>query len=210
MKRIKNFTLGVFGATILSLGLYACSNDDAVTTPNSSTEQITMVGKSTMNFDEMEEMRFILATGMAEFVEALKPVYHEVKSYEEFQDKLGVDVVTLPIEGENLLKASYNILKEGQEKEVIKATYSGIEFGTALLFQEEAMKLNPNLEGKELFGANSSLTVITNSASGCKWWQLGCWVDTIWEPGTFKEVIDNAFDKVGIFLCKALGGQKCD
>lgn len=31
MKRIKNFTLKILGATILSLGLYACNNDD--TTP---------------------------------------------------------------------------------------------------------------------------------------------------------------------------------
>ncbi len=37
MKRIKNFTLGILGATILSLGLYACSNDDA--TANNTTEQ---------------------------------------------------------------------------------------------------------------------------------------------------------------------------
>ena len=28
MKRIKNFTLGILGVTFLSLGLYACSNDN--------------------------------------------------------------------------------------------------------------------------------------------------------------------------------------
>lgn len=37
--KIKNLVLGVLGATILSLGLYACSNDNETTTTNSSTKQ---------------------------------------------------------------------------------------------------------------------------------------------------------------------------
>lgn len=44
MKRIKNLTLGILGATILSLGLFSCSNDDA-TTVNNTTEQTTMAAK---------------------------------------------------------------------------------------------------------------------------------------------------------------------
>ncbi len=44
MKRIKNLTLGVVGAAILSLGLFSCSNDDA-TTANNTTEQTTMAAK---------------------------------------------------------------------------------------------------------------------------------------------------------------------
>lgn len=45
MKKIKNFTLGLLGATILSLGLYACSNDEQATTSNTSTEQNVMAAK---------------------------------------------------------------------------------------------------------------------------------------------------------------------
>src|SRR5690606_41464970 len=45
MTRIKNFTLGILGATILSLGLYACSNDNETTTNNNPTEQTTVAGK---------------------------------------------------------------------------------------------------------------------------------------------------------------------
>lgn len=37
MKNFKKITLGILGATILSLGLYACSNDDATTTNNNTT-----------------------------------------------------------------------------------------------------------------------------------------------------------------------------
>lgn len=41
MKRIKNFTLGILGATILSLGLYACSNDNETNTTESSNVENT-------------------------------------------------------------------------------------------------------------------------------------------------------------------------
>lgn len=45
MKRIKNLTLGVIGATILSLGLYACSNDNETTTTNTTREENVMAAK---------------------------------------------------------------------------------------------------------------------------------------------------------------------
>lgn len=43
MKRIKNLTLGMLGTTVLSLGLYACSNDDAKTINSTTTKQKTSV-----------------------------------------------------------------------------------------------------------------------------------------------------------------------
>lgn len=48
MKNFKKITLGLLGATILSLGLYACSNDDA-TTANTTTEQTTIAAKDRYN-----------------------------------------------------------------------------------------------------------------------------------------------------------------
>lgn len=45
MKNLKKITLGLLGATILSLGLYACSNDEQATTSNTSTEQNVMAAK---------------------------------------------------------------------------------------------------------------------------------------------------------------------
>lgn len=47
MKRIKNLTLGLIGATILSAGLYACSNDNEATKSNASTEK--MAGKEALD-----------------------------------------------------------------------------------------------------------------------------------------------------------------
>ena len=48
MKRIKNFTLGILGVSFLSLGLYACSNDDGAATENKTSEKI-MITKSLSN-----------------------------------------------------------------------------------------------------------------------------------------------------------------
>jgi len=50
MKRIKNLTLGILGATVLSLGLFACSNDDAETT-NATTEQKVIAARESVNSD---------------------------------------------------------------------------------------------------------------------------------------------------------------
>jgi|SRR5690606_573475 len=44
MKNIKLSVVALFGATILSAGLFSCSNDDATTT-NTTTEQATMAAK---------------------------------------------------------------------------------------------------------------------------------------------------------------------
>src|SRR5690554_3805565 len=51
MKRIKTTALAIFGAVILTAGLYACSNDDAATT-NTTTEQ-TMAAKFISNSEIM-------------------------------------------------------------------------------------------------------------------------------------------------------------
>src|SRR5690606_11203424 len=45
MNNFRKITLGILGATILSLGLYACSNDNETTTNNNPTEQTTVAGK---------------------------------------------------------------------------------------------------------------------------------------------------------------------
>lgn len=57
MKRIKNFTLGILGATILSLGLYACSNDNETTAENSSTGNI-LASKMTTGFPLLKYGKF--------------------------------------------------------------------------------------------------------------------------------------------------------
>lgn len=51
MKKIKNLTLGILGATILSLGLYACSNEDATT--SATTEKTTMAAKENREIKEL-------------------------------------------------------------------------------------------------------------------------------------------------------------
>nr|WP_298003036.1 hypothetical protein [uncultured Flavobacterium sp.] len=45
MKNIKSSVFALFGAAILSVSLFSCSNDDTATT-NTTTEQTTMAGKA--------------------------------------------------------------------------------------------------------------------------------------------------------------------
>ena len=46
MKKMKNLTLWVIGATMLSLGLYACSNDNEATVTNNNTTQQNTIASS--------------------------------------------------------------------------------------------------------------------------------------------------------------------
>jgi len=52
MKRIKNLTLGILGATVLSFGLYACSNDDSIKN-NQNSSEVVGLAKSDLNFIKM-------------------------------------------------------------------------------------------------------------------------------------------------------------
>ena len=52
MKKIKNLTLGILGATILSLGLYACSNDNEATTNTTSEQKNVLAFKSNETYEK--------------------------------------------------------------------------------------------------------------------------------------------------------------
>lgn len=52
MKNFKKITLGLLGATILSLGLYACSNDDATTANNNTTTEQTVTAAKEGNIQK--------------------------------------------------------------------------------------------------------------------------------------------------------------
>lgn len=58
MKRVKTTLLSVLGATILSLGFYACSNDNEATTSNTTTDQNVMVAKTDYDQSILEDEDF--------------------------------------------------------------------------------------------------------------------------------------------------------
>lgn len=71
MKNFKKITLGLLGATILSLGLYACSNDNEATTANSSTNQNVMASKESYEFVKVPLPDYLQSTDIeAQEVEA--------------------------------------------------------------------------------------------------------------------------------------------
>ena len=54
MKRIKNFTLGILGVTFLSLGLYACSNDNETEDVTSELNNFT-AKREVQNFNFIQD-----------------------------------------------------------------------------------------------------------------------------------------------------------
>ncbi len=130
MKRIKNFTLGILGATILSLGLYACSNDDA--TANNTTEQTNSLN-SKASFENNEDY-----------------VYDFVKKHVEINDKI------IPIlENETNLNietlfeySSENITNENEFKNILQK--SGI-----IKFDELSELISLQVQNSKMFQSNN-------------------------------------------------------
>lgn len=109
MKRINNLTLGILGATVLSLGLYACSNDDAETV-NTTTEQTTLSAKrSELNVEEQQAMK--------DFNKSLLEVFNDPYIYSVSSKYVEVEIVDnetllelkskLSISSKNLLKVKF-------------------------------------------------------------------------------------------------------
>lgn len=73
MKRIKNFTLGILGATILSLSLYACSNDNETGLNNNSAEKSIYLQKGIGNIEGLmvNPSYLILENQVLDLVEVL-------------------------------------------------------------------------------------------------------------------------------------------
>lgn len=63
MKRIKNFTLGILGVTFLSLGLYACSNDNETEDVTSELNNFT-AKKEVQNFNFIQDTIYKYKNGI--------------------------------------------------------------------------------------------------------------------------------------------------
>ena len=81
MKRVNKMLLGLIGATILSAGLYSCSNDDTATAPQTETA-------SKLNGGIEQEMENIVAKygGTIDFKDVNKEEAYQLSSMQEFND----------------------------------------------------------------------------------------------------------------------------
>ena len=112
MKNIKNFTLGILGATILSLGLYSCSNDDVA----SDVRTNNTIEKNTTSSYELEKAYITLDNKM---------YIHENGFYEKYvEGEYEYDFVISDIDYELLQenRNSYTIINNFDTSEVIEIT----------------------------------------------------------------------------------------
>jgi hypothetical protein len=146
-----------------------------------------------------DETRLKLATVMAETKDNLSIVYSSGMTYETFRSKvLGRSGAAVTQEGEALLTKAYNYLKAGTSNNQIINSDSGIEMGQALI---KADKLGN--DGSGLFSTPGSSDIPKldinfqthqheakgSSLAGCKWYQLGCWIDEIFGAGASSGIM---------------------
>src|SRR5690606_25606467 len=117
MKNFKKITLGLLGATILSLGLYACSNDDA-TKANTTTEQTTSI-KSIASFENNEDYVYDFVKKHIEINDKIIPILENEPNLDiEIINEYSSETVTSENEFKNILRQS-GIIKFDELSELI-------------------------------------------------------------------------------------------
>lgn len=150
-KRIKNFTLEILGATILSAGLYACSNDNETTDNSTSTtiqpsgvaNKISYLNNST---DLVSDLFFNLGVEEIEVIENL----YNIKTFKHFNFRgtdydmknfsffIQNDVIYLN-DGIGLSLVKEELVIEGELKELRGEDFANIEVGVLSMIKYEVL-----------------------------------------------------------------------
>ena len=129
-----------------------------------------------------EDVRVLLAHGMADFASSLKPAFEKTDNVEDFKKTIaGCWYSTMPIQGNDLLDAAYAILSKRLSEEEILKSYNGKEMAAAALYVDSLSKKGVKTDGSDLFGGttgdfNPYATMFT---AKCRWYQVGCWLTEI-------------------------------
>lgn len=122
-----------------------------------------------------------MATVMSLFVTNVKPAYQKGQTYKEFEKTLLGNWNNTP-EGSALLSKAFQYISKSISSEQIIKEYSGLEMANAYKASINAQRTNRSTDGVEVFGGKiSDVNVFSEKAktSGCKWYQLGCYVESI-------------------------------
>jgi hypothetical protein len=124
-----------------------------------------------------EELRAVLAQGMVDFTNSVKPAYEKTTNLEDFKKTVtGCWYSKMPKEGGNLLNAAYTLLSRNLSDEEIIKSFNGKELAEAALYVNELKLKNPKSDGVEIFGGTTgdfnpyAIMVVAK----CSWYQLGC------------------------------------
>ncbi len=154
-----------------------------------------------------EDVRLILAKGMAEFTVNLKPAYDKTENVEDFKKTItGCWYSTMPVEGNDLLDAAYRILEKKLSEDEVLKEYNGKELATAVLYLDSLSKKGVRTDGSELFGGTTGdfNPYATLSSAKCRWYQLGCWLNEIFGESVGEAIVT----VIGETIVNALGNIK--
>ncbi|MCF6131304.1 hypothetical protein [Flavobacterium wongokense] len=140
-----------------------------------------------------EELRLILAQGMADFTSSLKPAFEKSKNVEDFKKRVtGNWYSKIPTEGNDLLEASYELLSKKTSNDDILKNYNGKEMAVAALYIDSLSKKGVQTDGTELFGGTTGdFNPYSETVSAkCRWYQLACWIKEIFGDGGGQIIVD--------------------
>lgn len=144
-----------------------------------------------------EEARHELAVAMIKFVDVISPAYYPKMTQAEFRAKLlGKSSKAMP-EGEALINTAFNFLQSKTTAAEIEGKYSGVEIAAAFSKVIELQQTDPKADGTQLFGDTKSLPATSfdkNLGGGCRWYQVGCWLQPV-----FDFIMDNS-----VIICALL------
>lgn len=146
-----------------------------------------------------EEVRVLLAKGMADFTNSLKPAFEKTNNVEDFKKTvLGCWDAKIPEEGNKLLDAAYKILSKKLSEEEIVKEYNGKEMGAAVLYIDSLTKKGIKTDGSELFGGSTGdfNPYATLVEARCRWYQLGCWIKEIFGENAGQVILNAIVDTI--------------
>lgn len=188
------------------LGFNACNKkqDDAKPEGLQMNSQIQSNGNSTPYTQNTVQVE--LENGTVSFINSVRFVYTSGMSLAGFKENLiGLqNINTIPAVGNELLDKAFQLLSSNASVSEIKAQGTAA-FAKATLFVLEYAKANnlsigSNQVSAILFGGNEA-GLREDDGGGCKWWQIGCHLDNIWDwiignPKTVNIIIKI----IGIFV----------
>lgn len=164
---------------------------------------ITFVFNTNAQNISQNELREILAKGMVEFTNSLKPAFEKSKDTEDFKKIVtGAWYPKITREGNDLLNASYKLLSQKASNEEILRNYNGKEMAAAALYVDGLVKKGVKTDGSELFGGTTGdYNPYANTITArCRWYQIGCWIREIFgdEAGQAltKAIVDALIDLI--------------
>ncbi|HNP32653.1 MAG TPA: hypothetical protein PKN96_05125 [Flavobacterium sp.] len=140
-----------------------------------------------------EEVRLILAKGMVDFTNSLKPAFDKTTSVDSFKKTVAGNWYSkMPKEGNDLLEAAYKLLVKKTTQDDILKNYNGKEMAAGALYVNSLLKQGIKTDGSELFGGTTgdfnpySSTVVAK----CRWYQLSCILKEIFGESGGQTILD--------------------